>query len=223
MSELSTAQIAAKLRKRRIELGLSQQALGRKLGMPQSQISAAENGRFREIGQERLIKLSACLGVPSDDVSGLSEDVKLAMGMCSNPDCLTHDLVSGFGPGEGMVIVPHLIEVPDRGLVYCRACGDLVVRECEHCGLPLDPGIHCGNCGTARFEARVEMLDHESAPSLRGKSRAQQRALLESLGFDPRRSRVQAPAREERTPPEDSPVRSSPTPGTGAGADSPAQ
>ncbi len=56
-------QVGCRIRKRREQLGMSQQQLGQHLGLTFSQIQKYENGQNR-IGAGRLALAADCLGVP---------------------------------------------------------------------------------------------------------------------------------------------------------------
>lgn len=72
-NNIANKNIAEIIKKRRIELGLSQTALGRKFGVDKTYISKIENGR--RISMNTLYKLSAALNCEPEDLMALSDNV----------------------------------------------------------------------------------------------------------------------------------------------------
>src|ERR1700755_1053179 len=86
------AALGERIRRRRRELGLSQSALGGKLGITFQQVQKYENGTNR-VSATMLVKLSEALSLP---VVELLQDADPAAA-ASEPDSQTAQLLSAFG------------------------------------------------------------------------------------------------------------------------------
>ena len=72
-NDIANKNIAENIKKRRIELGLSQTALGRKIGVDKTSVSKIETGR--SISMNTLYKYSAALNCEPEDLMALSDSV----------------------------------------------------------------------------------------------------------------------------------------------------
>ena len=85
------AQLGERIRKRRRELGLSQSALGGKLGITFQQIQKYENGTNR-VSATMLMKLSEALAVPVTELLQPADP-----GAAVDPESQATELMAAFG------------------------------------------------------------------------------------------------------------------------------
>ena len=147
MQEQPSKTIYRMLRDARRAKGLTQSALAQQAGCTQSALSMMELGRATALSRETLQKVADILGVqlPEPENPGSPGETGLTVpghAICPNPLCLSN---RPYWIGEELFFLPTGRAGDGH---YCALCGEVLIRNCPHCGAPLrTPGGCCTACG----------------------------------------------------------------------------
>jgi DNA-binding Xre family transcriptional regulator len=137
------AQIRTETIRTRRAKHLTQQRLAELIGVTQSQISDFETGKRPTLSHEKIQQLCQVLGIRHPDSTGLvPQNVGGATACCPDAWC----------PGAVIRALPQHIKVRPLFLVAysgpnCPLCGEVLAKECEQCGAPVEFGVCCPQCG----------------------------------------------------------------------------
>lgn len=138
------------LRNARRKAGMTQAGLAVAVGCAQSAVSMMEKGRTDALARDKLEEIARKLDV---DLSAYSIEQKsrhvTGFAFCPNYECPSNRAyLAGndvfFWPEDGLMILPDA--------VYCRYCGEVLVRNCCVCGRPAAEGACCRHCGNAYIQ-----------------------------------------------------------------------
>lgn len=157
MTKDGTATLHKRLRKARIDAGITQAALAAQVGCKQSAVSMMEAGRREALAHDSLVKLAGILKVELPEASPLQAPL-LSSGtgvpVCANFNCPSN---MPYQVGEDVYFMP----LGNAGAGHhCIFCGELLSRSCANCSAPIvSPGGCCGACGTAIIEMPSGYVD----------------------------------------------------------------
>lgn len=144
-----------RLRRARLEAGLTQAALAQQVGCKQSAVSMMEAGRREAMAHETLVKVAAVLKV---DLPELSESVPCvllhAVSVCGNFNCPSN---LPYIVGDDVYFFPLGNVGHGR---HCIFCGELLMSVCAHCSAPIvNHGGCCQACGKLFVELPEEYVE----------------------------------------------------------------
>jgi DNA-binding Xre family transcriptional regulator len=146
----------------RRERGLSQAALGQRVGLDGPYIHKLEHGQLRGITTTTLLRLVHVLQVSADYLLGLSEVVQVASPPTNGAPPRPRPRRGARVPGRVATPAPAPPEPAPRAVVHPPAPPQptTVARPqmCPHCAVPLQPlpglpGLGCSACRYRREEA----------------------------------------------------------------------
>jgi transcriptional regulator with XRE-family HTH domain len=151
-----------RLRTIRQERGLSQAALGQRVGLDAQYIFKLEHGKRRDMTTRTLERLVQALQVSADYLLGLSEVVQVATPAPNSAPPRPRPRRGARVPGRAGTSAPAQQEPTPMAMVHppdppqpARPAQPLL---CPHCGIPLQPlagllGLGCSACRYRREEA----------------------------------------------------------------------
>ena len=152
MAQLSIT-VCRQLARARRDKGLTQSSLAQAVGCKQSAISMLESGQSEKLSQEAVGKIASILEVtlesPATQPAANSlqpTGVSQARGYCPNATCPSN--VPYVVNGE-LIFWPRLQPVTSNGK-HCAYCGEVLERQCPHCGAAITEGACCSACGGAK-------------------------------------------------------------------------
>ena len=127
---------------------LSQSVVAMEVGCKQSALSMFEQGDPTKLSSEVVEKLAKKFDIdlsapvevrPAATVFGVAHS-----GYCPNRSCPSHAryLVDGKE-----LFRPNPVETDPVGGKFCAVCGEVLERNCPHCGAKIHPGAVCSVCG----------------------------------------------------------------------------
>ncbi|MDD4019808.1 MAG: helix-turn-helix domain-containing protein [Kiritimatiellae bacterium] len=132
------------LARARREKGMTQSALAQAVACKQSAISMLESGQPEKLSQETVGKIAALLGVPLEPVpAGGAEAPAGSAGYCPNAACFSN---IPYAVADALLFWPRPPAAAGR---HCAYCGELLERQCPHCGAAVAGGACCPACGGA--------------------------------------------------------------------------
>ena len=143
MTEDGKDNLHKRLRRARIEAGLTQAALAQQVGCKQSAVSMMEAGRREAMARETLVKVAGLLKVDLPEVTASAPQyLSQAFSVCGNFGCPSN---LPYAVGEDVYFLP--LGNAGRGR-HCIFCGELLISVCPHCAAPIaHRGGCCGACG----------------------------------------------------------------------------
>jgi transcriptional regulator with XRE-family HTH domain len=151
MAQLSIT-VCRQLARARREKGLTQSALAQAAGCKQSAISMLESGQPEKLSQEAVAKIAALLEVtlepPSSQVhpSSFILHPSVSLGYCPDAACPSNTPYTVAGE---LLFWPRP-QPSASGGKRCAYCGEVLERQCPHCGAALAEGACCHACGGAK-------------------------------------------------------------------------
>ena len=155
MTELSP-EICFRIKEARKNAKLSQSVVAAEVGCKQSALSMFEQGDGTKLNDEVVERLAKKFGV----------DLKAAATEKAEPGQVCGVLMAtATDPGTGYCPNPHCpsnhryeidgrsFAKPDRqaadpvGGKFCAVCGEVLLKRCPNCGLPVHDGAICSHCG----------------------------------------------------------------------------
>jgi len=143
MTEDGKDNLHKRLRRARIEAGLTQAALAQQVGCKQSAVSMMEAGRREAMARETLVKVAALLKVDLPEIPAATPQAfSHAISLCGNFSCPSN---LPYAVGDDVYFLP--LGNVGRGR-HCIFCGELLLSVCAHCATPIaHRGGCCGACG----------------------------------------------------------------------------
>lgn len=147
-------EICKKLKRARLDAGLSQSKLAAEVGCKQSALSMFEQGDGTKLNDEVIQKLSKKFKIdltPSEE-SAVVLPVRPVMqakvgphtAFCPNALCPSH--VEYVVDGRRL-LKPDRTQQDPVGGRFCAVCGEILERCCPNCGAPVHDGAICSYCG----------------------------------------------------------------------------
>ncbi len=161
MNQQGLDSLHQRLRRARLDAGLTQSALAVQVGCKQSAVSMMEAGRREALSHETLLKVASLLHVEVPDVASEAAAAPVMMGntrsVCGNFNCPSN---LPYCVGETVFFLPLGTAGGSR---HCVFCGELLMRTCPDCGSPIvHAGGCCGACGHGLVEFPAAYTDDRS-------------------------------------------------------------
>jgi len=141
------------LARARREKGMTQSALAQAVGCKQSAISMLESGQPEKLSSEAVAKIASLLEValespalPSSDLRPPSSFPSPFHAFCPSAACPSN--VPYAVAGE-LLFWPRP-QPSAAGGKHCASCGEVLERQCPHCGAAVAEGACCPTCGGAK-------------------------------------------------------------------------
>lgn len=181
MAQLSIT-FCRQLARARREKGMTQSALAQAVGCKQSAISMLESGQPEKLSQEAVGKIAALLEVALESPSSPSSVLRPpssgslpAPVYCPSAVCPSN--VPYAVAGE-LLFWPRAQPLAAGGK-HCASCGEVLERQCPHCGAAVTEGACCHTCGGAKVTDTLPPgTDPEAWSAQRRREIAEWRALL---------------------------------------------
>ncbi len=181
MAQLSIT-FCRQLARARREKGMTQSSLAQAVGCKQSAISMLESGQPEKLSQEAVAKIASLLGValeaPSSPPSALrppSPAAGPAPVYCPDAACPSN---VPYAVGGELLFWPRP-QPAAAGGKHCGYCGEVLERQCPHCGAAVTEGACCHTCGGAKVTNTLPPeTDHEAWAARRRREIAEWKALV---------------------------------------------
>ncbi|MEI7900440.1 MAG: helix-turn-helix domain-containing protein [bacterium] len=164
----------------RRDKGMTQSALAQAAGCKQSAISMLESGQPEKLSQEAVGKIASLLGVAIESpASRLNPEPRTPSPLSSVycPDAACPSNVPYTLAGE-LLFWPRPQPSASGGR-HCASCGEVLERQCPHCGAAVTEGACCHLCGGAKITNTLPPeIDHEAWAAQRRREIAEWRTLL---------------------------------------------
>ena len=139
--------VCAKFKEARRSLGLTQKALAAEIGCQQPALSMFESGFPTKLSSEYVGKLAERLGIDLKKVKVQAaaeerervDEPTVSLGFCPERECPSNVAYDVRGRTFYRVTL-------QKGR-YCAHCGEVLEKRCPQCGMPLNDGACCMNCG----------------------------------------------------------------------------
>jgi DNA-binding XRE family transcriptional regulator len=152
MAQLSQT-LCRQIARARRDKGMTQSALAQAVGCKQSAISMLESGQPEKLSQEAVAKIASLLEVTLESpASKLTPDLSFPASFsavqCYCPSAACPSNVPYTVAGD-LLFWPR----PQPGAAggrHCAYCGEVLERQCPHCGAGVTAGACCHTCGGAK-------------------------------------------------------------------------
>lgn len=143
--------IAQLISRARRQLGLTQSELARQVGCRQSAVSMFERGHLTALARPTIkailvaLKLDAALAdaPPNAPLPDNATESTTLLAYCPVFDCPSNIPFTVQGT---LMLKPSTS--PSATARHCAYCGELLERMCPECGIPINDGACCNQCGT---------------------------------------------------------------------------
>jgi transcriptional regulator with XRE-family HTH domain len=158
--------VCRQLARARRDKGLTQSALAQAAGCKQSAISMLESGQPEKLSQEAVVKIATLLEVSLESPSAsLNSEPRtlspLSSVRCFCPSAACPSNVPYTVAGD-VLFWPRPQPAAASGK-RCAYCGEVVERQCPHCGAAVAEGACCHTCGGAKVTNTLPPeTDHEA-------------------------------------------------------------
>ncbi len=181
MAQLSIT-LCRQLARARREKGMTQSALALAVGCKQSAISMLESGQPEKLSQEAVGKIAALLEVPLESPSSPSSVLCPpssgsfpSHSFCPSASCASN--VPYAVAGE-LLFWPRP-QPASAGGKHCAYCGEVLERQCPHCGATATAGACCPACGGAKVTNTLPAeIDGEAWAAQRRREIAEWKSLV---------------------------------------------
>lgn len=128
---------------------ISQSELAAEVGCKQSALSMFEQGDGTKLNDEVVEKIAKRFGLALPGEAVVQKSVVLrhtssVKGFCPNPSCPSNTAYSVDGRS---FVKPDRHAADPVGGRFCAMCGEVLERNCPHCGAPVHEGAVCSLCG----------------------------------------------------------------------------
>lgn len=128
---------------------ISQSELAAEVGCKQSALSMFEQGDGTKLNDEVVEKIAKRFGLALPGEAVVQKSVVLRLtssvkGFCPNPSCPSNTAYSVDGRS---FVKPDRHAADPVGGRFCAMCGEVLERNCPHCGAPVHEGAVCSLCG----------------------------------------------------------------------------